>query len=179
LVKKGYSHLTEKQSGVETIKALKVSETVEITVGPAKVGDYHSGSASAYNYKEYKDKLDYQIIVTQDDQEILRTGSDPDFAKSTKPIEIAKPVVAMGAPKGGQPKPNKDDFGNGEAGKPKPGIAEVKPVEHKPLIGKEDPASSGKTPAPAVANTTPPPAPQPVVEYSAAKPFDFFNLGGK
>ena len=173
LVHKGYSKLTERVTGVETIKALKVSETVEITVGSAKVGEYHSGTASGYNYKEYKDKLDYEVIIMQGEQELLRMGSDESFAKSTKPITQATRIAGVN---GGQPKPKKEDagdnFGNGDGEKPKPVIATPKPItsapkpaENKSLIGKEDPSP--------VVKASPPSA-----EYSATRPFDFFNLGG-
>jgi hypothetical protein len=174
LVHKGYSKLTERVTGVETIKALKVSETVEITVGPAKVGEYHTGSASGYNYKEYKDKLDYEVIVMQGDQELLRIGSDASFAKSTKPITQTTRIAGVN---GEQPKPKKEDvgdnFGNGDGEKSKPIVAGIKPVETKPLINKEEPAPVVKPSLPVVVNTPPPAA-----EYSAARPFDFFNLGG-
>ena len=174
LVYKGYSKLTERVTGVEAIKALKVSETVEITVGPVKVGEYRSKSDSQYSAgKEYKDKLDYEIIIMQGEQELLRMGSDESFAKSTKPITQATRIAGVN---GGQPKPKKEDagdnFGNGDGEKPKPVIATPKPItsapkpaENKPLIGKEDPSP--------VVKASPPSA-----EYSATRPFDFFNLGG-
>ena len=170
-VKKGYTSLTEKQTGVEVIKALRVSETVEIAVGPMKVGEYHSISVSSYSTsKEYKDKMDYEIIIAQGDQELLRVGSDANFAKSTKPITpvaggVPVPIRAL-------PKIPGDEFGIGDLEKPKPIVAEVKPAELKPLIGKEDMPPVSITPTPSVV------IPPPQKEYSLAKPFDFFNLGG-
>ena len=175
LVYKGYSKLTERVTGVEAIKALKVSETVEITVGPVKVGEYRSKSDSQYSAgKEYKDKLDYEVIIMQGEQELLRMGSDASFAKSTKPIAQTTRIAGVN---GGQPKPKKEDagdnFGNGDGENPKPVVVAIKPVETKPPINKEEPAPVVKPSPPIVANTPPPSA-----EYSAAKPFDFFNLGG-
>ncbi len=175
LVHKGYSKLTERVTGTETLKALKVSETVEITVGPVKVGEYRAKAESQYSAgKEYKDKLDYEIIIMQGEQELLRMGSDASFAKSTKPITQATRIAAVN---GERPKPKKEDagdnFGNADGEKPKPIVAGNKPVETKPLIGKEEPAPIVKPSPPVVANTPPPAA-----EYSAARPFDFFNLGG-
>ena len=175
LVRKGYSKLTERVTGVETIKALKVSETVEITVGPAKVGEYRSKSDSQYSAgKEYKDKLDYEIIIMQGEQELLRVGSEASFAKSTKPITQTTRIAGVN---GGQPKPKKEDagdnFDNGDGEKPKPIVAGIKPVETKPPINKEEPAPVVKPSLPVVVNTPPPAA-----EYSATRPFDFFNLGG-
>lgn len=174
-VKKGYGYVnvTEKMSGVELVKPLLPSETVEITVGPAKVGEYHSGKGSEYNYKEYKDRLDYEIIILQNEQELMRVGSDASFSKSTKPFTPATRVAALN---GEKPNQNVDDgdvkAGNGAGENPKPVIATPKPIatapkptENKPLIGKEDPSPVVK-------------ASPPAVEYSATRPFDFFNLGG-
>lgn len=169
MVKKGYGYITEKLTGVELIKPLHPSETVEILVGPAKVGEYHSGRASDYSIKEYKDKLDYEITIAQDEQELLRVGSDPDFAKS---LNTDSRIAA-----GGLPKPRSDDA-------PKPLPIEAKPVETKPLIGKEETPAGQKPPTASVANSNPPPtlpvqSSPPAPEYSAARPFDFFNLGTK
>ena len=88
LVKKYYSNIVESYTGSEKLKALKPAETADMVIGNAEITGYnYSGSTE-------KDKIEWQVIIKQDDKEILKVASTSAFdnlAKhATKPTSTSK-----------------------------------------------------------------------------------------
>ena len=70
-------------TGTEKLKALKSAETAEMVMGAAQITGY-SGYDSA------KDKMDYQIIVSQEGVEKVRVQSSPGFDVLAKRARMTK-----------------------------------------------------------------------------------------
>jgi hypothetical protein len=73
LVRKYYSSAIESYSGKEKLKALKPAEATEMTIGYAQI----------YGWKDYssqgKDTIEYEVVVTHDGKETVRTSSTSNF----------------------------------------------------------------------------------------------------
>ena len=182
VVRRSYEERMEKMSGKEKLKGLKPSQQAQIVLGAAQVSDYKTG------YSNYKDKMEYDVIITHDGKETIRLTSTPGFAALAKravtvrtadeeeptvrprtvPVEPVTPRKEDGGktaivPSGGD-KPNP----NGGGTKPTPS-SPVKPAPAAPT-SKPTPKGEGEKPAPAKEGDKP---------AEEEKPFDFFNLDKK
>jgi hypothetical protein len=186
VVRKTYEGGLYKYTGKEALKALRPSSTAELVLGAAQTTGYRS---ETYNYK---DKLEYEVVIVHDGKETLRTSSDPNFAVLAKRATSTAREVAAEDPSPrrpdaaptDKPMPPKGDFPpkpgvlpKGDL-PPKPGDTPVaKPVEPKP--GDLRPADPKPAEPKPTDTADAKPADNPPADAPAGKPFDFFNLDKK
>jgi hypothetical protein len=106
LVRKYYSSAVEGYTGKEPLKALKPSEMTELVLGAAQIQGWADISGQA------KDKIEHQIVVTQDGKETMRLQSTSGFDAVAKravfqrtPVNRGPPKEATPAPAGATPRP--------------------------------------------------------------------------
>ena len=82
---RGYSSpdTIQGNTGTEPLKALKASETVEMVLGAAQITGYKG-------YDMAKDKMEYQIIVSQDGVEKVRFQSTSGFDALAKRARLSR-----------------------------------------------------------------------------------------
>lgn len=194
VVRKSYEGGSLKYSGKEALKPLRSAASTELVFGSALTSGYRSES---YNYK---DKLDYEVVITHNGKETIRATSGPGFAAlAEQATSMDRPVVEpVLPPTSGRPiavVPPGRTPGNFP---PVPGTPGTVPTPVAPAV-PATPANPA-APAPAAAPTTPttpaapvaepipapaaspadaatpPPAPVPA---PSGKPYDFFNLDSK
>lgn len=68
-----YSYGPSRMSGKEKVKALKPAESVEFILGSAQISGYQGSSWAE------KDKIEWQIVVTQGATELIKTQSTQNF----------------------------------------------------------------------------------------------------
>ena len=189
LVIKALSSGTDKYVGTEQIKALRPAESVELMVGAVPIGGYR------YE-RDYKDQMEYEMVVNHAGKEIMRSSSKASFAalakraylvrvtdegeeirtlpsgattrtvRSTPSAATPPAATTTTTPPAARPAP----------AAPKPTAAATTPPAARPAT----PAPAAATPAPATptpAATAPPAATTPAKEPAPA--FDFFNLDKK
>ncbi len=85
IIVRGYSSpdTIQGNTGTEPIKALKASETVEMVLGAAQITGYKG-------YDMAKDKMEYQIIVSQDGVEKVRFQSTSGFDALAKRARLSR-----------------------------------------------------------------------------------------
>src|SRR5215203_2480449 len=83
LVIKALSSGTDKYVGTEKVPALRSSENTELLVGAVPIGGYR------YE-RDYKDQMEYEIVVTHAGKETLRTTSKPAFTAMAKRAYLVK-----------------------------------------------------------------------------------------
>jgi hypothetical protein len=127
LVIKALSSSSDKYVGTEQIKALRPSESVELLVGAVPIGGYR------YE-RDYKDQMEYELVVTHAGKETMRTTSKPAFTAMAKRAYLVRVT---------------DD---GEEIRTLPSGATTRTIRS---------ASSQSTPAATSTTTTPPPAVRP------------------
>lgn len=197
LVVRKYSGGLERYSGKEVLKALRPSMTTEVLVGAAQTGGYRS------DYVNYKDKLEYEVIIVHNGKETLRATSDQNFAllaKRATNMDRREDAEDTEPAKPGELIPGKPTAGI----IPKPAIPTI-PVRPELPPGMVPPGTTpgtmppGTVPPGALPPTPPmtpipgqtadgkpvepkpgePAAEPPVAEQPPGKPFDFFNLDRK
>ena len=141
-----------KYSGSEFLPPLRPSQTEEMQFGSFEAAVIQTATSVE------RDRVEYDVIVSHDGQEVARKTSCANFAA----LEL-QAVAANGA----------GDFADGKKRKARPPRdGEMQP----PLIAKPaEPAPPSKPAAPARPEIVKPPVETPVPQ----QPFDFFNLGGK
>jgi hypothetical protein len=164
VVRKALAGGLEKYSGKETLKTLRPSSSAELVLGAAQTGGYRAGYYYTYNYK---DKLEYEVVIVHDGKETLRTSSDANFAA------LSKRAISMDTPAAAVPDPAAPLVAPLPA---VPGVPVVPPAPTPPTPPAPAPAPATKPVAPNPAPAAPDPAPAPDPN---AKPFDFFNLDRK
>ena len=138
-------------TGTEKLKGLKPSESVEMVVGAAQITGY-SG------YDMAKDKIEYQIIVSQEGAEKVRVQSTPGFDALLKRAQISKSEGGEKSTKNSQKSAEKTT----PAATPKP-------------VAAATPRPAAKMPANPFAAPRATPAPTPKPSADADAPLD----GGK
>jgi|GEM_PF-1356936 len=194
VVRKSYEGGSLKYSGKEALKPLRSAASTELTFGSALTSGYRSES---YNYK---DKLDYEVVITHNGKETIRATSGPGFAALAEQATsmdrpVAEPVIP---PTNGRPiavVPPSKTPGNFP---PIPGTPGTAPSPAAPAVPMP-PATPATPPTPMPPAVSPPPATpvaEPVPTPAAApadaatptpapapapsgKPYDFFNLDPK
>jgi hypothetical protein len=73
LVRQYSSTSIEKYTGKEKLKALKPAETAELVIGAAQITGWRDWG------NQWKDKVEFQVIITQDGKETFRTASTNSF----------------------------------------------------------------------------------------------------
>jgi hypothetical protein len=73
LVRQYASTSIEKYSGKEKLKALKPAETAELLIGAAQITGWRDWG------NQWKDKIEYRLILTQGGKETFRTASTNSF----------------------------------------------------------------------------------------------------
>jgi hypothetical protein len=73
LVRQYASTAIEKHSGKEKLKALKPAEAAELVIGAAQITGWRDWG------NQWKDKIEYQVIITQGGKETFRTASTNSF----------------------------------------------------------------------------------------------------
>jgi len=99
LVRKYYSSSIEGFAGKEPLKALKPSETAEMVLGSAQIFGWADISGQA------KDKIEHQVVVTQDGKETIRLQSTAGFDAVAKRAIFSKPVKTGPPKSAATPKP--------------------------------------------------------------------------
>jgi hypothetical protein len=178
VVRRSYEGGSDKFTGKEKLKALKPAQQHQLVLGAAQVTGYKT------DYRNYKDKLEYEVVISHDGKETIRLSSTPGFAA------LAKNATSRdrGEGEGEGERPRRGE-GEGDApkkeGGDKPAIA--KGGGDKAMPKKE----GGDAPVPAKPEANPPPntggeKPMPPKgdgdtppKADGEKPFDFFNLDKK
>jgi hypothetical protein len=183
LVRRTSEGTTEKYVGKQPLKPLRPAESVDLIIGAVPIGGYRSD-------RNYKDELDYDILITHGGKESIRVSSAANFAA------MARGATLMNG--------EDEEEGEGESARmrrslangatPAPGAAAVPGTAVPPMVPGTPPmpvtgattanttpqpaGGVGATPAaqPAAVTNAPPPPPAPPVDV---QPFDFFNLGKK
>lgn len=181
VVRKTYEGGLQKYTGMEPLKALRPSSTADLLLGAAQTSGYHS------DYANYKDKLEYEVVIVHNGHETLRACSDPNFAalasRATSMDRSESRRSRLPAPEDPAPalpgtglKPAPGAFPPGTTTGPGNFPPKTLPPRPTPAV-PTPPATKPVEPAvPAPTEATPPPPP---VEQPAGKPFDFFNLDKK
>ena len=73
LVRQYGSTSIEKHSGKEKLKALRPAESVDLVIGAAQITGWRDWG------NQWKDKIEYQVIVSQGGKETFRTASTNSF----------------------------------------------------------------------------------------------------
>ncbi len=73
LVRQYSSTSIEKYTGKEKLKALKPAEAADLLIGSAQITGWRDWSA------QWKDKIEYQVVITQGGKETYRTASTGSF----------------------------------------------------------------------------------------------------
>ena len=63
----------EKHTGKEKLKALKPAEAVDLVIGAAQITGWRDWG------QQWKDKIEYQVVITQGGKETYRTASTASF----------------------------------------------------------------------------------------------------
>ncbi len=139
IIVRGYSSpdTIQGNTGTEPLKALKASETVEMVLGAAQITGYKG-------YDMAKDKMEYQIIVSQDGMEKVRFQSTAGFDALAKRARLSKSDSTSEKPdQSTKPTPNPDPVAT-----PKPvAAATPRPATVTPA-NPFAPTRSTPTPAP-------------------------------
>lgn len=88
LNRKYYSTTTEIMTGTEKLQALKAAEKVDMVIGAAQVQGWRDTN------NQSKDKIEWQITISQDGKEVLKMNSTNAFdtlAKRATKIDPPKP----------------------------------------------------------------------------------------
>ena len=163
LVEKVYGGVT-RYSGVEKLPPLRSLQSKELLLGPVPVGETRTTTGLE------RDKVEYEIVISHNDEETLRTASCAGFAR----LDSVAKRHPGGGDGGAAPKLEGQPVADGgrkpedlaklrEPGEPPPGAGPGK-GEKMPSV----PPTEGESGGPSV---EPPPVPQ--------QAFDFFNLGGQ
>jgi hypothetical protein len=87
LVKKYYGGSTDGYTGKQTVKALKPAETAELLLGSAEIRGWNDGVS------QVKDKIEHQVIITQNGKEMIRSESTPGFDAIADRASFTTPAV--------------------------------------------------------------------------------------
>lgn len=82
----------ELTTGVEKLQRLRAGETVEVTMGIAKVAGFRNGAVLR------KDDLEWELTITQEGKEVAKFASKPNFAMLLKRSVRVETPAAPGAP---------------------------------------------------------------------------------
>lgn len=175
LVRKAlYSNRTEKYVGTEKLKPLRPSESVELMVGAVPI--------EGYRYeRDYKDDMEYELVMTHSGKETARFSSKPAFAALAKGAILMRnePEEETPAPRpdGARPTTNPSPATPTTPIQPRTPGAAAPTMPANPVA---QPAFPAATPPATAANTTPPATnTTPATPPEEAQPFDFFNLNKK
>lgn len=78
LVRKYYSTTIESYTGTEKLKSLKPAEIVEMTIGSAEISGYSDSGT------QEKDKIEWQVVVKQGGNELIKSQSTSVFDNFAK-----------------------------------------------------------------------------------------------
>ncbi len=86
LVRKYLSSSLYRYTGKEKLSALKVAEAADLTIGAAQITGWKDYG------EQYKDKIEYQVVITQAGKEMIRTASTPAFdALAKRSVKASTP----------------------------------------------------------------------------------------